>query len=96
MSNALLPNETQREFLERLTRENASKPFEEFPKHLYHPDGRSILVNSRAEQSAAGGDWLERPQEAIDEKNRRDKRDSEKFIADVNAEAAEKTGARKK
>lgn len=92
MANELRPNETQREFLERLTQENARKPFEEFPKHLYHPDGRSILVKSAAEQTAAGGEWLERPQEALDEAARRDKRDSDAFIAKANAEAKAKRG----
>lgn len=90
MPNELRPNETGKEFLERLTQENLRKPFEEFPKHLYHPDGTSIVVASRTEQDARGEQYFERPQEALDEKARRDKRDSEKFVAKVGAEAAGK------
>jgi hypothetical protein len=58
-----------------------------FPKWLYHPDGRSQIVNDEAGQTALGGEWLASPQEAIDEKARRDKRDSDAFIAKSNAEA---------
>lgn len=89
MSNAPRGDESHKEWLERLVRERV---YEEFPKSLYHPDGRSIVVNSRREQDASGGDWLESPQEAIDEKTKRDKRDSEKFIAAANAEAKAKKG----
>lgn len=83
---------SRKDYEDKLTRENASKRFEEFPRHLYHPDGRSILVNSSAEQTAAGGDWLASPQEAIDEAARRDKRESDGFVAKVNAEAKAKKG----
>lgn len=90
MANELRANETQKDFLERLTSENARKPFEEFPKWLYHPDGRSELVNTAAEQTKLGGEWLEKPQEAIDVREGRDKRDSDAFIAKTNAEAKAK------
>lgn len=73
----------------QLTEENARKAFDEYPKWVYHPDGRSQLVNSELEQSGMG-EWLKSPQEAIDEKAKRDKRDSDKFIAKVAAEAAKK------
>jgi len=88
--------ETKEQFIQRLTEENARKPFEEFPKMLYHPDGSSLTVRSRKEQDAKGEEYFESPQEAIDEKAKRDKRDSEKFIAAANAEASEKTGKGKK
>lgn len=93
MSNGNEKTLTRKDIEDELTRQNLSKPFEEFPKYLYHPDGRTQVVRTRTEQDATGGDWFERPQEAIDEKTKRDKRASEKFVADVNAEAAEKTGA---
>jgi hypothetical protein len=48
---------------------------------------------SRTPSSAASG--FEKPQEAIDEKERRDKRDSDAFIAKVNAEAKAATGSDK-
>lgn len=84
MANEKRPDETFKEYTERLTREYVHQ---EFPKWLYHPDGRSVLVNSSREQSAYG-EWLESPQEAIDARESRDKADSDKFVNKVNAEAA--------
>lgn len=87
--------QTKEQFIQQLTEENARKAFEEFPKVIYHPDGSTLTVQSRKEQDARGEEYFESPQEAIDEKDRRDKRDSDKFVAGANAEAAEKTGKRK-
>lgn len=70
-----------------LNEQTARKAYEPFPKWLYHPDGRSQIVNGEIEQTALGGEWLASPQEALDEKARRDKRDSDAFITKSNAEA---------
>lgn len=85
--------ESHAAYIDRLTRENASKAFEEFPKSLYHPDSRHQIVTGSQAQSALGGEWFEKPQEAIDERERRDKAAADKFTARVNAEAAEKAAA---
>lgn len=71
----------------KLNDESRMRGFVPFPKWLYHPDGRSQLVADEAAQSKLGGEWLASPQEAIDEKEKRDKVASDAFIAKVNAEA---------
>lgn len=86
MSNDNQPLNYERT-VQLLNEQTARKAYEPFPKWLYHPDGRSQLVNDEAGQSALGGEWLASPQEALDEKARRDKRDSDAFIAKSNAEA---------
>lgn len=102
---------TRQDIEDELTEANARKPFEEFPKHIYHPDaslavGHSIdvqvvnkrgetrvvtirarVVTTKAEQAAAGSEWLEKPQEAVDVIVKRDEKSSDEFIAKVNAEA---------
>lgn len=94
MSNANEKQPTRKDVEDQLTQANMNKRFEEFPKCLYHPDGRSIEVASRAEQDAQGEEFFESPQKAIDEKVRRDTRESEKFVAAVNAEAAAEQAAK--
>jgi hypothetical protein len=54
-----------------------------FPKWLYHPDGRSQIVAMRPDSPSSAASGSRSPQEAIDEKARRDKRDSDAFIAKV-------------
>jgi hypothetical protein len=108
---------TRQDIEDELTEANFRKPFEEYPKHIYHPDGtlsagtsmsvetqtpegysrtnviRTRLVRNSSEQSACGGEWLERPQEAVDEQVKRDSRVSQEFVAKANAEAAAKQQA---
>jgi hypothetical protein len=79
---------TQTQIIQELTEESRLRGYVPFPKWLYHPDGRSQVVNTELEQTALGGEWLASPQEALDEKAKRDKRDSDAFIAKANAEAA--------
>lgn len=78
---------TQTQIIQELTEESRNRGYVPFPKALYHPDGRTAAVASESEQSALGGEWFEKPQEALDEKAKRDKRDSDAFIAKANAEA---------
>lgn len=54
-------------------------PFAEFPKWLYHTDGRSALVNSEAEESFYGkdGDWHPNPTLALETKAKRDEADAQ-------------------
>lgn len=80
--------ETESKVIERMNNESRQRGFVEYPKWLYHPDGRAALITNRTQQSELGGEWLESPTEAIAEKDKRDKRDSDKFIAKVNEEAA--------
>lgn len=94
MSNANETPITRKDVEDRLTQENMRKQFEEFPKHLYHPDGTTLVVNSRKEQDARGEEYFEDPQEALDEKDKRDRRDSDQFISQVNAEAAAEQSAK--
>jgi hypothetical protein len=35
--------------------------YNEYPKWLYHADGRSVIVNSREEAEALGDGWAETP-----------------------------------
>jgi hypothetical protein len=86
---------TRDDVIRELNEETARRGFVPFPKWLYHPGGRSQIVDNEAGQTALGGEWLASPQEALDEKARRDKRDADKFIAKANAEAAETVGKRK-
>ena len=79
---------SKEDIIKDLTEENARRPFQPFPKWLYHPDGRSQLVAGELEETALGADWLPSPQAALDEKAKRDKRESDAFIAKSNAEAA--------
>ena len=65
---------------------NRPKPFAEYPKMLHHPDGSNKTVNSEDEEKAAGDEWQQTPQDAIDLKNARDeiaKKANEKSIADA-------------
>jgi hypothetical protein len=83
---------TRDDVIKELNEDTARRGFVPFPKWLYHPDGRSQIVANEAEQTALGGEWLASPQEALDEKARRDERDSKKFVEKVGAEAAAKSG----
>lgn len=76
--------------MDKATEERVNKPveFQEFPKMLYHPDGRQLTVNSDEEESKAGSDWHPTPQDAIDEKTRRDAADAKRAALAVGREAA--------
>jgi hypothetical protein len=80
--------ETETQALERMNRESAARGFIEYPKWLYHADGRAALINSRSQQTELGGEWFESPTEAINERAKRDKRDADAFVSKVNEEAA--------
>ena len=69
------------------------RPFQEFPKWLYHTDGRSVLVNSEAEELGLGhdGDWHPSPGEAQAEKARRDEAATKATVLAANAEGAANT-----
>lgn len=80
--------ETEAKVIERMNTESRQRGFVEYPKWLYHPDGRSALITNRTQQSELGGEWFESITEANAEKDRRDKRSSDAFVAKVNEEAA--------
>lgn len=76
---------------------NAPKPYAEYPKMLHHPDGSTRIVNGADEEKAAGDEWQQTPQDAIDLKAARDeiaKKAQEKAIADALA-ASEADKAKK-
>jgi hypothetical protein len=52
---------------------NAPKAFEEYPKMLYHPDGRQVTVASEAEEKALPSEWQQTPDDAAELKAARDK-----------------------
>ena len=66
-----------------LDRLNAPKPFAEFPKMKYHPDGRTATVEDDAAESALGGEWLPNP--AAAEKVRADRDAAEEKRAALRA-----------
>lgn len=53
-------------------RVNRPIPFQEYPKMLHHPDGRTLVVENDREASAAGGEWMPNPTEALKVKAQRD------------------------
>ena len=52
---------------------NAPKPFAEFPKMLYQPDGRQVTVASEEEEKALPSEWQQTPDDAAELKAARDK-----------------------
>lgn len=64
---------TRESVIEELTRESQARGFIEFPKMLYHPDGRQLTVTSPAEeQTALAGDWVPNPTAAQEVRAKRD------------------------
>lgn len=53
-------------------RVNRPIPYQEFPKMLHHPDGRTLIVESDAQASSAGGEWLPTPGDALKVRAERD------------------------
>lgn len=51
---------------------NRPIPFQEFPKMLYHPDGRTAIVENDREASALGGEWMPTPDASLKVKSERD------------------------
>ena len=66
---------------------NAPVPFTEFPKMIYHPDGRTLIVDSDAAQSAAGGEWCPSPDAAESIREARDSAASARAARKLGAEA---------
>ena len=64
---------TRDDVIAELTRESLARGFIEFPKMLYHPDGRQLTVTSGAEeQTALASDWCPNPTAAADVRAKRD------------------------
>lgn len=73
-----MAEESLKDVLERL---NKPIPFAEFPKMLYHPDGRQAIVNSSAEESEhAGNGWCLLPAQALKVRAERDEADKKRDI----------------
>lgn len=75
-----------KETKERIER---AAPFAEFPKMKHHPDGRTATVNTSQEESALGSDWCNTPQQALDERTKRDEAAAKRVAAQI---AKAKTG----
>lgn len=74
--------ENQRDYIERLTRESLGRGFIEYPKMLYHPDGRQATVTSPAEESElTGNGWCLKPAEALKIRAERDEADRKRELA---------------
>lgn len=71
---------------ERIDQYNREYVHQEYPKMRHHPDGREATVQSQAEESALGGEWMDRA-DAVAERERRDKRDAEKIAVAQGAAA---------
>lgn len=59
---------------------------QEYPKMLYHADGRRVTVQSEAEESKLGGEFTTMAK-AVAEKDGRDKRDAERIAVAQGAAA---------
>ena len=74
-------------------RVNQPVPFMEFPKMLYHPDGRTLIVEDDSEQSAAGSEWAPNPEAAQKARAQRDTADASRSARRVGADAAARNAA---
>lgn len=74
-----------KETIERIT---APYEFREFPKMLYHPDGRTAVVADDSEQSALGGEWAPNPEAALKTRAQRDAAEATKAARAIGVEAA--------
>lgn len=80
--------QTKAQMIENLTKESLARGFIEFPKMLYHPDGRQLTVTSRTdEQNALNSDFCPTPQAALDVKTKRDEDDRQRQALAVAQEA---------
>lgn len=79
--------QTKNQLIERLTEESRLRGFQEFPKMKYHPDGRVATVNSSTEESNLGGEWCNLPQQALDERKRRDEEEKQRLALKIAEEA---------
>lgn len=77
--------------MDKETKERVERPyvFQEFPKMKHHPDGRTATVNSSHEESALGEDWCNTPQQALDERAKRDRAAELRVAERLAAEAAD-------
>lgn len=73
-----------KETIERIT---APYEFREFPKMLYHPDGRTAVVANDSEQSALGGEWAPNPEAAQKARAKRDEAEASRAARALGAEA---------
>jgi len=54
-------------------RVNRPIPFQEFPKMLHHPDGRTAIANdSKEEKTLLSGEWCPTPGNALEVRAERD------------------------
>jgi hypothetical protein len=87
------PNQTQTktQVIEQITQESQARGFIEYPKMLYHPDGRQLTVTGKKEEEAAlRGDWCPTPQDALDVKEERDEADRQRLAEQIAADAKAK------
>jgi hypothetical protein len=62
---------------------NRPIPYQEFPKMLHHPDGRTVIVENERQASAAGGEWLPTPGDALKVKAERDAAEEKRLAAQI-------------
>lgn len=85
--------ETQKDYLERLSRESLARGFVEYPKMLHHPDGGQQIVNSSSEESQfTGNGWCLTPDQALKIRAERDEADKKRDAAGIAKAAKEKSG----
>lgn len=78
--------------MDKETKERIEAPyrFVEFPKVLYHPDGRTATVETSRQESELGAEWFPSPTESLKERARRDAADAKRVALAVGKEAAAK------
>lgn len=65
--------QTRAQFVEQLDDAQRKKPFEPYPKMLYHPDGGVLVVNGKIEEEQAfRGDWTPTPATGLKARQSRD------------------------
>lgn len=75
--------------MDKETEERVNRPiaYQEFPKMLHHPDGRTQVVNSDREASALGAEWLPTPGDALKVKAERDEAEAKRLAAQIAKDA---------
>lgn len=72
--------------MDKETEERVNKPipFQEFPKMLHHPDGRTAIANDPAEEKTLlRGDYCPTPDDALDVRAERDEAAAKRQAAQI-------------
>ena len=81
----------------QLTRESLQRGFIEYPKMLFHTDGSNVIVTGKKEEESKLADgYHPTPEDAQNEKARRDEADRKRSAVAIGEEAVESGKAPKK